>query len=89
MSVLDMPVGPAGAGERPAPLAPRPRPRNDDRPSPDMVGPLLHEHERLRRTNDGVGVQVADGAARRAAETLIRRRMELERYAPQMRNASP
>jgi hypothetical protein len=55
----------------------------------DMVGPLLREHRRLRRTSDGVGVRVTDRATCRAAEVLIRWRMEVERYAPQMRNASP
>jgi hypothetical protein len=57
--------------------------------SPDVAGPLLEEHPRLRRTSDGVGVRVTNGATRRAAEVLIRWRMEVERYAPQLRNASP
>jgi hypothetical protein len=37
----------------------------------------------------GVGVDVVDAESRRAAEALIRRRVDLERFAPQLREASP
>ena len=37
----------------------------------------------------GVVVDVIDAESRRAAEALIRRRVDAERFAPQMREASP
>jgi hypothetical protein len=55
----------------------------------DMLGSLLEEHRQLQPTEDGVTVRVTDVASRRAAEALIRRRIEFERYAPQLHNASP
>lgn len=55
----------------------------------EMLGPLLEEHQELRPTRDGVSVRVTDAAARRAAEALILRCIEFERYAPQLHHASP
>jgi hypothetical protein len=54
-----------------------------------MVGLLLADRPRLRGTNDGVSVHVTDVDSRRAAEALLRWRIELERFAPQLRNAAP
>jgi hypothetical protein len=54
-----------------------------------MVGLLLADRPQLRGTNDGVSVRVTDVDSRRAAEALLRWRIELERFAPQLRNAAP
>jgi hypothetical protein len=56
---------------------------------PDAVGPMLESDPRLRRTTDGVGVHVTDSESRTAAETLVRWRVDLERFAPQLDAASP
>jgi hypothetical protein len=37
----------------------------------------------------GARVDVVDAESRRAAEALIRRRVDAERFAPQLREASP
>ena len=37
----------------------------------------------------GVRLDVIDAASRRAAEALIRRRVDVERFMPQLREASP
>jgi hypothetical protein len=55
----------------------------------DAAGPTLEGHSRLRGTADGVRVRVSDGDARTAAEALLRWRVELERFGPQLRAASP
>jgi hypothetical protein len=56
---------------------------------PDAVGPMLESDSLLRRTTDGVSVHVADIESRAAAEALVRRRVDLERFAWQRRVASP
>jgi hypothetical protein len=56
---------------------------------PDAVGPMLESDPLLRWTTDGVGVHVTDSESRTAAETLVRRRAELERFAWQLRASSP
>jgi hypothetical protein len=56
---------------------------------PDMVSPLLDRHPQLRATAGGVSVQVTDADSRTAAEALLRWRIELERFGPQLRCASP
>jgi hypothetical protein len=56
---------------------------------PDAVGPRLESHPLLRRTTDGVSVHVTDIESRTAAETLLRWRVDLERFAPQLGVASP
>ena len=55
----------------------------------DAVGPMLEDDPRLRRTTGGVSVHVTDVESRTAAETLVRRRVDLERFAWQLRAASP
>jgi hypothetical protein len=55
----------------------------------DAVGPMLEGDPRLRRTTGGVRVHVTDTESRTAAETLVRRRVDLERFAWQLRAASP
>ena len=54
-----------------------------------MVGLLLADHPQLRGTRDGVSVHVTAVYSRRAAEAPLRWRTELERFAPQLRNAAP
>jgi hypothetical protein len=56
---------------------------------PDAVGPRLESHPLLRRTTDGVSVHVTDIESRTTAETLLRWRVDLERFAPQLGVASP
>ena len=56
---------------------------------PDAVGPMLEGDPPLRRTTGAVSVQVTDIQSRTAAETLVRRRVDLERFAWQLRAASP
>jgi hypothetical protein len=56
---------------------------------PGAVGPRLESDPLLRRTTDGVGVRVTDSESRAAAEKLLRWRVDLERFAPQLRAASP
>jgi hypothetical protein len=56
---------------------------------PAMVSLLLASRPQLRGTEDGVSVDVTDVNNRRAAEALLRWRIELDRFAPQLRNASP
>jgi hypothetical protein len=43
----------------------------------------------LRGTQDGVSVRVSDADSRTAAESLLRRRIDLERFSSQLRVASP
>jgi hypothetical protein len=54
-----------------------------------MVSLLLANRPQMRATKDGVGVHVTDVENRRAAEALLRWRIELEWFAPQLRCASP
>jgi hypothetical protein len=50
---------------------------------------ILERDPLLRRTTDGVSVHVTDSESRTAAGTLLRWRIDLERFAPQLRDASP
>jgi hypothetical protein len=56
---------------------------------PDAVGPRLESDPLLRRTTGGVSVHVTDIESRTAAEALVRWRVGLERFAWQLRAASP
>ena len=55
----------------------------------DAVGPLLERHPQLQVTGGGVRLDVTEAEAAPAAEALIRWRVDLERFAPQLRDASP
>jgi hypothetical protein len=55
----------------------------------DMVGPLLEAHPHLRETKNGVSVHITDLDSRAAAEALLRWRIDLERFGPQLLAASP
>jgi hypothetical protein len=54
----------------------------------DLVAPLLDRHPQLQVTAGGVRLH-ATGAGRQTAEALVRWRMEVERFGPQLRSASP
>jgi hypothetical protein len=56
---------------------------------PVAVTATLASDPLLRRTADGVSVHVSDIESRTAAETLLRWRVDLERFAPQFGAASP
>jgi hypothetical protein len=56
---------------------------------PDAVTARLASDPLLRRTADGVSVHVSDIESRTAAETLLRWRVDLQRFAPQFGAASP
>jgi hypothetical protein len=56
---------------------------------PRSESPLLGGHPQWRRTQDGVRVHVTDHDSRAAAEALLRWRIALERFAGQLRAASP
>jgi hypothetical protein len=56
---------------------------------PDAVAAKLASDPLLRRTTDGVRVHVTDIESRTAGETLLRWRVDLERFAPQLGVASP
>jgi hypothetical protein len=53
------------------------------------VGALLTSHPRLRVTDGGVRLDVTDAGSFLAAKALVRWRLGLERFAPQVRDASP
>jgi hypothetical protein len=55
----------------------------------DMVGRLLDAQPHLRETKNGVSVHITDVDGRAAAEALLRWRIELERFGPQLLAASP
>jgi hypothetical protein len=55
----------------------------------DMLGRLLEAQPHLRETKDGVSVRITDVDSRAAAEALLRWRIELERFRPQLLVASP
>jgi hypothetical protein len=55
----------------------------------DMVDRLVATEPLLRVTCDGVRLDVSDAATRRAGERVIRWRIDLERFSPQLREASP
>jgi hypothetical protein len=56
---------------------------------PDLLGQLLESHPGLQVTSGGVRLDVTDDERGRAAEALVRRRIDLERFGPQWREASP
>jgi len=56
---------------------------------PDMVSRLPKEHQQPAARKDSVSVRVSDADSRSAAEALIRWRIDLVRFAPQLRDASP
>jgi hypothetical protein len=56
---------------------------------PDATGPRLASDPLVRRTTDGISVHVTDIESRTTAETLLRWRVDLERFAPQLGVASP
>lgn len=55
----------------------------------EMVGRLLEARPHLRETKDGVSVHISDVDSRAAAEALLRWRIEVERFGPQLLAASP
>ena len=55
----------------------------------DMLGRLLEAQPHLCETEDGVSVPITDVDSRAAAEALLRWRIELERFGPQLLAASP
>jgi hypothetical protein len=56
---------------------------------PGAAGRRLEIDPLLRRTTGGVSVRVTDIESRTAAEALVRWRVDLERFAWQLRAASP
>jgi hypothetical protein len=56
---------------------------------PDRKRALLDDEPLLRPVPGGVRLTVTDDTARRAAERALRWRVDMERYLPQMRQASP
>ena len=57
--------------------------------APDLVGSVLERHPRLRVTDGGLRLGVTDAESRAAAEALVRWRIGLDRFASQLRAASP
>jgi hypothetical protein len=55
----------------------------------DMTRTLIATEPLLRPTRDGVRLDVHDADSRKAGERLIRWRIDLERFGPQWREASP
>jgi hypothetical protein len=55
----------------------------------DLARSLLVTEPLVRATSDGVGLDVRDADSLRAGERLIRWRIDLERFGPQWRAASP
>jgi hypothetical protein len=56
---------------------------------PDMLDAVREHRPQLEATQDGVRLDIVDGHSRRDAEALLRWRIDLERFGPQLRNASP
>jgi hypothetical protein len=56
---------------------------------PDLVRPLLDANPRLGRTKDGVSLRAIDTDSVKAAEASLRWRIGLQRFAHQLRAASP
>jgi hypothetical protein len=56
---------------------------------PDAVGRLLGCHPQLQGVAGGVRLDVTDAGRGALAEGLLRWRLGLERFAPQLREASP
>jgi hypothetical protein len=54
-----------------------------------MVGALVATEPLLRLTHDGVRLDVSDASSRRVGERVIRWRIDLERFSPQLWEASP
>jgi hypothetical protein len=55
----------------------------------DLVRSLVASEPLVRATRDGVRLAVRDPSSREAGERLIRWRIDLERFSPQLREASP
>jgi hypothetical protein len=55
----------------------------------DMESSLLATESRLRVTRDGVHLEVVDPDSREAGERLIRWLVDLQRFGPQLGEASP
>jgi hypothetical protein len=55
----------------------------------DLVAALVATEPLLALTRDGVRVEVRDVPTRKAGERLLRWRIDLERFSPQLREASP
>ena len=55
----------------------------------DLRGTLLERHPQLQLTRSGVRLDVTDAQRCVTAEDLVRWRIGLERFAPQLREASP
>jgi hypothetical protein len=53
------------------------------------IGPLVARHPEVEVVGGGVRLAVTDARRRAAAEALVRWRIDLERFAPQGREASP
>ena len=56
---------------------------------PNMIGLLLNGHPQLAGIQDGVSLRVIDAKCRMTAEWLLGWRIDLERFAHQLRAASP
>jgi hypothetical protein len=54
-----------------------------------MARSVVRTQPQLRLTRDGVSVHVSDPDSRTAAERLIRWRIDVERFGPQLHTASP
>jgi hypothetical protein len=57
--------------------------------SAEDVTPLLETEPLLRVSREGVHLDVHDTGSRTAGERVLRWRIDLERFAPQLRAASP
>ena len=56
---------------------------------PFRVSAVLQSYAKLRQTGDGVSLHVTDSDSRATAEALLRWRINLERFVPQLGVASP
>src|SRR3954468_12518428 len=55
----------------------------------DLARQVIRSDPRVRATRDGVRLDVHDADSRAAGERVLRWRMDLERFGPQLREASP
>jgi hypothetical protein len=55
----------------------------------DLAGQLVRSEPRVRATRDGVRLDIHDADSRAAGERVLRWRIDLERFGPQLRDASP
>jgi hypothetical protein len=56
---------------------------------PDLARSIVRDEPLLQLARDCVRITLVDDASRRAAERLLRWRINLERFRPQLREASP